>query len=178
MSEQSLDLDAPAFIWTSAIHTPREAQKARVKVKILCGVLRLRVHDHLWSRGKSSEVAPTCLMCSIEAENRAHFLLRCPALRDIRDPQISKVYDTLALSTGTDTIPEEMLLQLLLDPTHPSCQVFLRCEEEATETVEAISRELIFRMYKRRLDLLDFRPAKQRRKQRANTTSTLREDQS
>jgi hypothetical protein len=177
MSQQSLGLDTPALLRSSAMSTPREAQKARIKAKLMCGVLRLRVHDHLWSKGKADEVTPTCLMCSLEAENRKHFLLRCPALRDICGPHLMKLYNTLAGSDRASALPlpEDILLQLLLDSTHPSCQL-LQGEDEVSEMVEAISREMMFRMYKRRLDLLDFKPTKRKRRKRGTTSK--REDQS
>jgi hypothetical protein len=164
LSGHTLGLRAPALIWVSSRNTPREAQKARIKVKVMCGVLRLRVHDHLWSKGKSNEVPPTCLMCSLEAENRAHFLLRCPALQDIRDEHLVKIKETVRETVGDIPIPEETMMQLLLDPTHRSCQALTQGDEEILEYLEATSREVIFQLYRRRGDLLDFRASYKPRK--------------
>ena len=154
ISEDSLDMNKPACIWTSARATPREAQKARVKVKLLCGVLRLRTHDCLWSKKK---VPPTCLMCKVEPENRAHFLLRCPALTSIRQSYFRDIQGLLKVTISA--IGDDEMLQTLLDPTHPISQG-LMLDETMLDPLEAASRNMIFEMYRRRVDLLGYRPQK------------------
>jgi hypothetical protein len=113
MSRSSLNLNQPASVWTCAVDSPRETQKARVKAKLLCGAMRLQVHDALYSGGKTSAI---CKLCGVEAENREHFLLRCAALTEIRTHYIEQVYSLLG---GTDIINAtgEDLPQILLDPT-------------------------------------------------------------
>jgi hypothetical protein len=145
MSKSSLNLDQPASVWTCAVDSPRETQKARVKAKLLSGAMRLQVHDALYSGGKTSA---TCKLCGEEAENREHFLLRCAALTEIRTHYMEQVYSLLCGTEVTYATGED-LLQILLDPTD-----LFQEQDELIYDLEAISRGMMFQMSRRRIEML------------------------
>ena len=117
-------------------------------------------------------IATRCLMCDAETETVEHFLLRCDYLSEVRDPalqQLEKVLTTsLPLSPicNPSSVPSNPTLpmynstlntkpvkpstsftstyntvQILLDPT------YLNVPQNVVNTIEAISRKLIFSLH-------------------------------
>jgi hypothetical protein len=156
ISSSSIKLDAPALLWTDCGTSPRETMKSRIKVKAVCGVLRLQVHEHLFTKGKMTNI---CKLCGTEVENRCHFLLKCPTLMDIRIPHLDKLLHTLTGSTTRGDISDNALIQALLDQDHRCCGITKGISPQQRALVEAISRDMIFMMYKQRLKILEQRHA-------------------
>jgi endonuclease/exonuclease/phosphatase family metal-dependent hydrolase len=143
ISAASLRLDSPALLWSSSMSSPRETQKGRIKAKALCGVLRLQVHDHIFSGGRQTS---KCKLCGSEAEDRRHFLLRCPTLTYIRVPHLEKLIRLLTEPTDREAISDGMLIQLVLDPNHPSCSLTKDASADQLVLAEAINRDMIYRI--------------------------------
>jgi hypothetical protein len=170
--KESLKLDKPALLWTSSLSSPRESQKARIKAKLLCGSMRLQVHDSLYSGGK---VSPTCVLCGTEAENRLHFLLRCPATEEIRTFHIARVQALLADYLKWDCVTPEGLMQLLLDPIDLLASgdwLDMVSREKVGDGLERISRNMILQMSRRRLELLNLPPRPQPAKKTTQAKKT------
>jgi hypothetical protein len=155
ISKESLSLSKPALLWTSSTCSPRETQKARVKGKLLCGAMRLQVHDSMYSGGR---IPPTCVLCGREAENRMHFLLRCHALEEIRSFHMPRVFEILHTHLTQTIITPEILMQALLDPTDILAGDVSADESltsEIMDTLESVSRNMILQLSRKRAEMLN-----------------------
>ena len=76
-------------IWKSCGADPFAAIMAGIKAKIATDTLTLQIHKAKFS--KNVESSAKCLLCLDESEDITHFILRCPALDDVRTPFLFKL---------------------------------------------------------------------------------------
>jgi hypothetical protein len=69
-------------IWKSCGTDPFATIMAGIKAKIATDTLTLQIHKTKFS--KNVESSAKCLLCLDESEDITHFILRCPALDDVR----------------------------------------------------------------------------------------------
>jgi hypothetical protein len=69
-------------IWKTCGTDPFATIMAGIKAKIATDTLTLQIHKAKFS--KNVESSAKCLLCLDESEDITHFILRCPALDDVR----------------------------------------------------------------------------------------------
>jgi hypothetical protein len=74
--------------WSALDCNPSECRKAIPKARLLCGAYTLQANKAVFNQ---HQIDPLCPMCKTEAEDRSHFLLRCPTLTDIREKHLTGV---------------------------------------------------------------------------------------
>lgn len=93
-------------------------------------------------------------MCFKEPEDRKHFVLRCPALADVRTKFMILLKDCLK-DHVTDSILNELfsddnsLLQLIID-----CTKYHFILGDVSSSIERLSRSMCFALHQRRSFLL------------------------
>jgi hypothetical protein len=105
----------PTLLRTSIKDDPMDVKRATIKARILTGTYTLQANK---AKVNQNTVDPTCRACQREPEDRSHFLLRCSALSDIRQPYLLRLYSILPEHLTTDITDlfcnsEDMLMQLL-----------------------------------------------------------------
>jgi hypothetical protein len=166
LSSQSTCLHRPAPVWACTKKSLRDSHKARTKARVMCGVYRLQTHEAM-QRQNQYRTSSCCLLCSKEPETRRHFLLACSALAFTRSPFLLKL-DTLLMSAyGATPINREELLQLVIDPWHQSLPLWTQ-QENLRQSVEKISRDLIYALHLNRCRLIDNLPNSKVKKGKKN----------
>ena len=66
----------------------RDVPGAHVKLKLVTGTYILQVSRYAFSQ---NEIDPTCLMYKEEPETVGHFLIRCSALAEVRQPIMDSI---------------------------------------------------------------------------------------
>jgi hypothetical protein len=143
LSDDSLNLRKPALIWESSSLSLRETHKAFLKAKIVTGTYTLQAHQALFNK----RISPTCKLCLEGVEDRVHFLLKCSALSQYRTIHLAAIAELLeTTSIGCLPSDENIVLQLLLDPTHDSIQEEFR-RSSAIHELEKLSRNMCFHLH-------------------------------
>ena len=150
LSTDSLSPTSPALVWSSAINSTKDTEKAFLKAKLITGTLRLQTHEAMFSRGPH-KVDPTCKLCKTEPETRQHFMLTCANLQDVRQPYTTCVTNILHEAGHMETPSNELLMHLLTDPTHEVVSKVLELQEDTLLALENVSRNLITKLYTTRL---------------------------
>ena len=153
MSPHSLNAEGVAPVWDTARDCPTESFKAAVKVKVLTGTYRTQACRAKFNQNKAD---PTCCLCGAEAEDVAHFLLRCPTLAKVRKPYLDKLLDDsthlkLCLVSDKDG---DLLTQCLLDANHPLVPDIIRNSRIEIQCLEQASSDLISALHVERWRLL------------------------
>ena len=126
-------------VWGNVGINHFEIKRAQVKTGMMVGRYLLGVEE---SRYRNTD--PTCELCNAEEEDIAHFLLRCPALENVRGGYMRKLREDLQRYDGdTEMIfqDSERLMQLILD-----CTVTLQdspARDKAIGTIEPTARKLL-----------------------------------
>ena len=99
----------------AAAMQPFDSHRAAVKAKLLVGKYPLQSETIV---SRFSQRDDTSLLCDLEAETRAHFLLHCNKLQAARQPWVEKIL----LHHNIDQIPRreedvEKLVSYILDPS-------------------------------------------------------------
>ena len=142
---------SPHHVWSSCGSQPFDSHRAAVKAKLLVGKYPLQTIVSRFSPSKDA----TCLLCDLEAETRAHFLLHCNKLQAARQPWMEKIL----LHHNIDQIPGreddvEKLVSYILDPSSGPVRP-LAVDE--LMYLENTSRRLCYALHAERSDLLDAR---------------------
>lgn len=148
---ENIRLGTTHIVWKSCGTEPYEVTRASVKSKLLCGVYTLQSDK---AKFKKQGVSALCLMCFKEPEDRKHFVLRCPALADVRTKFMILLKDCLK-DHVTDSILNELfsddnsLLQLIID-----CTKYHFILGDVSSNIERLSRSMCFALHQRRSFLL------------------------
>ena len=144
MSTTSVNLKGSALMWSTAMETFTEVEKAFLKAKIITGTYYLQavasVHNRLLS--------PTCRMCNLEPENRLHFVLICPSLEEHRISHINALRNSLTEHDVHQIVErDELTLQLLLDATSEKVPDEIRLNQRLLVSLEHISRNMLYHLH-------------------------------
>ena len=145
-------------LWKTLSSNPREVVKAAIKARVLTGTYVLQANR---AKFNQFEVDPTCQLCKSGPEDRLHFILHCQALDDVRQKYLLKLKNRLHnyySSNEIDTIyqADNILLQIILDPTHPDLQC-ISCTPpvaELTWEIEPVTRSLCYSLHSKRSALM------------------------
>ncbi len=138
-------------VWTTTEPCTQDVKRAAIKVKVLTSTYLLQATRARFRQNKN--ITPTCPLCGQEEEDRTHFLLVCENLAQARDmylPQLLKEAHSMYPDASTD---RNTLLQLIID-----CSILVKDESstcrELMDTIESISRRLVYALHCRRMELL------------------------
>jgi len=152
-------------VWDSAVKNQRDTRRATIKAKLLTGTYMLQGNRAVWDAGKHKRADPTCPLCHTEAEDRLHFIIRCPVLDGCRISFVAKLFATMEshnLDISPFCISEELLFQLVMDCTHPSVLDVLQLDVvhdiEVVHEIESHSRIMCHALHYRRAQLLGYNP--------------------
>ena len=150
MSTSTLCFTSVAPTWSSCAHSMRETEKARIKVRALCGVMALQART-----SRQNNQSPMCKMCGSGPETREHFLLKCPTTEEIRAKYVREFHT--ALAKGGLTYPAhdpELQIQIILDPHHETLTQTLK-ENCDLQRLETIGRNMVYWITQKRLEFLN-----------------------
>ena len=128
-------------------------KKAGVRANLLTGTYKLQERLSKFQGGK---VSTQCRMCNSGEEDMQHFILGCTSLKETRERYliaINKILEDHGLVVFFRR-NQHLLMQLIMDPTHPKLPLCLQTQENLAE-IEAINRSLCYALHCRRCALLD-----------------------
>ncbi len=136
-------------VWATTEPCVQDVKRATVKVRILTSTYLLQSTR---AKFRQHNVTSTCPLCGLEDEDKTHFLLVCDRLAEPRE----KFLPILLAEAGPsfksiDVLSNSALLtQLIVD-----CTVLLKdYSREQLESIECISRRLVYALHTRRMELL------------------------
>ena len=124
---------------------------------LLTGTYTLRSNEAIFNQTRNT-IYP---LCNEEEETTSHFLLRCEALEDYRQPllQYIKAHSRLVFQCQPSSVVaiwnSELLIQLILDPTHPTVQELLPLCTQTMIELEKLSRLLSYKLHQTRFNILE-----------------------
>ena len=107
-------------VWDSVQSDRIDVMRANVKGRMLTGTYLLQSHKNKFNIDCAVEA--TCPLCCLEDEDIDHMLLRCPALRCVRNQYLAELKGCLQQHLGVHIWSENfrdrnVMLQLILDCT-------------------------------------------------------------
>lgn len=128
------------------VRSPREVRRAGIKLRLLTGTYTLQSSQLTFGKVTTDQ----CLMCQSAGEDTKHFLLECAYLNDSRRPYLIQI-DTLIphvyMHRYTVFNNNCLLVQLLLDPGHPSIIQYIDLPKQYRIELETISRNMCFKLH-------------------------------
>ncbi|KAK3100433.1 hypothetical protein FSP39_019912 [Pinctada imbricata] len=145
LNTSSHKVGEPHHIWKDVNVDTMAVKKAGIKAKLVCGVYPLQVSIAKRIGHAGSNICP---MCNIEPEDMGHFLLRCNCLTSTRSLFLDKI-ERILLNKALKSIAqitevsEDIVVQIILDVTHPSVPLVLQ-DDDTKHELESIARGLCF----------------------------------
>ena len=143
---------APIKIWSTLSTNPREVNHAGVKARILTNTYTLQSNR---AKFNQHSVDDTCPLCREEPEDRCHFILRCQKLNTPRSYYVDHLRKLLCEICSHEEVndimvDQQLILQLILDCSHPAVANVINLTPYLIERIERISRKLCFTLHKHR----------------------------
>lgn len=150
LNSKPFEVNTVHNIWDNAGYDIISVMKATIKIKLVSGVYMLQ---SVRSKFSNKNISACCPLCGIEAEDKVHFILKCPELSKVREHFISELESVLS-DVDVDVSErivcnDELFTQLILDVTNPCIPLVLQTSETVFK-IEAISRGLCFTLHKER----------------------------
>ena len=129
--------------------------RANVKGRMLTGTYLLQSHKNKFNIDCAVEA--TCPLCCLEDEDIDHMLLRCPALRCVRNQYLAELKGCLQQHLGVHIWSENfrdrnVMLQLILDCTKLVPRI-LPDKRDFLLRIETHTRLLCYKLHLKRLYL-------------------------
>ena len=107
------------------------------------------MYDKLQSRSTKS----ICKVC----KNLISIMLKCEALEEYCQPYLPYIKNSFPLvyQHHPTTLNDQMLTQLILDPSHPSIQDLLPIDSHTMIEIEKLSRLLCYKLHQARCRILE-----------------------
>lgn len=134
-------------IWSSAVLNSNAIKKASIKARLAAGVYVLQ-KDRSKFYGSYDGI-----------EDQEHYILNCSKLSNIRLPFLQclrNMVQNISISISNYIEDNNLLLQLILDPTHPSIPIKLQ-SKDISKQIETISRGLCYALHRERCTKLDIK---------------------
>ncbi|KAK3105231.1 hypothetical protein FSP39_020278 [Pinctada imbricata] len=146
----------PHLIWTNSKHSPNATYKAIIKAQIATDTYRLQANR---SRYNQHDIKPDCKLCEHGPEDRKHFILICPSLRDIRTSYLKNLENTLKREIGAAGVARllgdrDELLDLLIDCSNLEFVPNSKKNRKIQEEVESLARNLVYALHCLRANIL------------------------
>ena len=150
-----LDLSSPHPIWTAAGRDDVATRRATYCMWLLLGVYNTAERMHKMKLART----PYCVLCHNDSaspvvENRAHFLLSCPALREIREDFFNQFNSLSPVLMNHREVSNDFLI-CLLDPFSQLVVDEVRLSWVSAEKIYATSRNFCYAMHNRRTKLIE-----------------------
>ena len=92
-----------------------------------------------------------CTLCNMkQAEDRVHFILVCPALQTVRDIYLCRLQEVVPELKYLYVTKHEIVVQTLLDSSHPAVADYIVFEPHANRKVQSISRDFLYALHHER----------------------------
>ena len=144
------------YVWSWSEGNEFEVRKAIIQAKLLTGTYTLQYNRAAFNQTTDR----TCPLCKVETEDTTHFVSSCTFLEEIRRPLIAKLFMKIPLvlqyHPTNITWSDEMLTQLILDPSHPDVVDILPLNSFHIDEICKISRQLCFTLHKERAEALGY----------------------
>ena len=137
------------------ITSPKEVQKMRPHMKMLCGNLL----TYQTKFNQSGVGSPHCRLCGSKFENLSHIIGSCQEFKEIRT-KLLKEFESELLSCVSNvkiqdfTKDEDLITQFILDPTSMNLPYRVHLNDPIVLKLFSLSRDMCFSINKRRSNLL------------------------
>ena len=138
----------------SFISNPREVARAAIKTQMLTGTYTFQCTRVKYKQATQD----TCLLCGEGPEDLVHALLHCPASKDVRQKYLPNIINLIPLVYShrpTIVNNESLLIQLIMDSTHPRICEYITLPPGYQEILERLTRDFCFAVHTNRSKLLD-----------------------
>ena len=151
----SLQIGHTNPVWDSVQSDRIDVMRANVKGRMLTGTYLLQSHKNKFNIDCAVEA--TCPLCCLEDEDIDHMLLRCPALRCVRNQYLAELKGCLQQHLGVHIWSENfrdrnVMLQLILDCTKLVPKI-LPDKRDFLLRIETHTRLLCYKLHLKRLYL-------------------------
>ena len=136
-------------IWGTGGHDLISTQEAIVNARLVTGTYRLEANRAVFNH---LAVDPTCPLCHTGVENRAHFLLECQALNDIRTAHLPRIQNYMQKQNHDDDDIIEREVNILLDPSKVMQHDAGRSKR--LQEVSILTKRFIYKLHCRRRRLV------------------------
>ncbi|KAK3089516.1 hypothetical protein FSP39_004221 [Pinctada imbricata] len=138
-------------------HARTDINKISTKTKLMTGTYILQSTRAAFNH---VPIDPMCLLCKSEEETLHHFLIKCPAMSDVRDPLIVLINECVYSLFACDfpRLEPELQLQVIID--HRS--VFRTCSLNDTMELEHLCRTLCYSLHCKRYKVMMTLPSRKR----------------
>ena len=142
-------------VWDSVMPNLQDVRRAHIKARILTGTYMLQSTKVKFN---NQEVDPKCPLCRLDDEDLVHFILKCPALANIREIHIKDLRTLVIGKVGQEVwskkfCSETVLLSLIIDCQTLVEKGILPACVKTLNMIESSSRTLCFKLHLQRLNL-------------------------
>ena len=139
-------------VWSTLSTNPRDTTLAGVKARLLTNTYTLQSNRAKFNQYSVDE---TCPLCGEEPEDRCHFILKCQKLDVPRSYYLDHLrkllYDICSHDEANAImVNQQLILQLILDCSHPAVVSVINLTPHLIERIERISRKLCFTLHRHR----------------------------
>ena len=142
-------------VWKTVQSNLFDIKRAHVKAKLLTDTYPLQYHRAKF-RIEDDDI---CKLCVLDTEDRAHFLISCAALFEVREVWIPKIKELVTQKAGFSTWlsiaqDKSMMMKLIIDPSNLKDGILKKLHKEDIDELETLSRIYCFKLHFRRSQLL------------------------
>ena len=136
-------------IWGTGGHILRLTQEAIANARLVTGTYQLQANRAVFNH---LAVDPTCPLCHTGVEKRAHFLLECQALNDIRTAHLQRIMNYIQKQNHNDDVIIEREVNILLDPS--KVMQYDAGRSKRLQEVFILTKRFIYKLHCRRRALV------------------------
>ena len=140
----------PHNVWACTRPIPQEVRKAELKTRLVTGTYLLQTNV---ARFNQQEVPATCKICRQEDETLGHFILQCPAYTTERETLfkfLQDIIDTKSNNTWTEILEQNLILQIVMDCTHPTITNRIGTSPEKLKAIERGTQVFCYKIHLKR----------------------------
>ena len=129
------------------VENPNQVTRSNIKCRLLVDVYPIQT-VMLRTRQTKSDI---CTLCNMkQAEDRVHFILVCPALQTVRDKYLCRLQEVVPELKYLCVTKHEIVVQTLLDSSHPAVADYIVFKPHANRKVQSISRDFLYALHHER----------------------------
>ena len=151
---QQSPIGTPHNIWKAINSEQQEVRSAEIKARIMTGTYVLQTNA---ARYNSTPTSPVCQLCHKDDEDIEHFMLKCTELHSCRIPSLEsleRLCNSNKANSYENILKEGLLLQLVMDCTHPDIGRIVTLKQRHLIDIERLSHQLVQKLHLRRTSML------------------------